>query len=336
MKAILAAVLGLSVLSCPKPPSPTPAPSPTPIPSPTPAPVRLSLLHREGSKFKDATGKVVNLQGYGGVCCVVGSGPDEFPSNGWPWIAESWLKELASYGGNYAHVRLGPPSPRQEPRSEMRPYADLPNGQPDLTRWNPAMWAKLNRLIDYADALGIYIEVDLIDAWDLKDPGNNAWNAKCDILQAAPKPLHQHFLEKVDIEIGHHRNVIYQIGNETFVCGSTLAWELGVVDTMHIQEEKSGHPRHMMGTNGGIGKVDRHGDVDYITTHQDAAAEVNALNKPVTVNEYNPWIGVATFKTRLVQAGKLGSNYFLWLSNASEPDRVASLEAIREWRKTHP
>jgi len=307
-----------------------------------------SLLHvQQGThNFVNAEGQRIWLLGYGGVCCHADN-----TVNGWPWFSESYLRELAAHGGDFIHLRMGPPSASLEPRPEYRPYLD--NGQ-----WNPACFAKLNALLDLAYSLGVYVEIDLIDGWALKDPSNNWWHLGVDIMRTSPKPPQQAFVNKVVAEVGRHPNILWQIGNETGVPTEngpvdpatgkptqvtidTLAWELGIVDAVHIQETASGHPRHIMATNAGIGKVDRHGDIDYIETHQcEAPEQPGATPKPVMVNECNGIPGTgesfSNFSKQVGIAESRGTYYQLWISDMPDGQRQQALDFILAYRKRHP
>lgn len=331
MKKLLI-VCALTFVACASVPPRPPAPSPTPTPTPTPPPPvtglpEPTLLHiKPGTnQFVNASGKRVWLLGYGGTCCHVDNAV-----NGWTQISEPWLRELAAHGGDFVHVRTGPSSKSLEPRPERRPYND------DGT-WNPAYFAQLNALIDLAYSLGVYVEVDLIDGWALKDPRNNWWMASCGILSSSPKPAYQRYVNKIVSSIGQHPNVLYQVGNETGVCGTaTLAWELGIVDAVHVQELTSGFKRHIMSTNAGIAKVDRHGDIDYVNSHQTEAPEQPGYTaKPIVTNESNP-NSFANFKAQLAIAEQRGTYIHLWISDMSEADRQASLDLIMSYRKRHP
>lgn len=333
MKKLLI-VCALTFVACASVPPRPPAPSPTPTPTPTPPPPvtglpEPTLLHiKPGTnQFVNASGKRVWLLGSSGICCHLDN-----VENGWPQISDKYLRELVSRGADLAHVRVGPYSKALEPRPEFRPYLD--NGD-----WNPLFFSHLNATLDLAYSLGVYIEIDLLDAWALKDPRNNSWPAgsnSCAILQLAPKPVHQRLINKVVAEVGRHQNILWQISNESFVCGSTLAWELGVVDTVHIQEQASNHPRHIMATNGGIAKVDRHGDIDFVNSHQCEAPEQPGYTpKPIVTNECNPE-SLQNFKRQLVIAEQRGTYYNLFWSDMSTADWNSALDVILAYRKRHP
>ena len=319
----------------------------------------LKVRHRttDGSftnEFIDANGKRVWLLGYGGVCCGAGSGPTEVPTNGWPWISEPYLRELAAHGGNFVHIRVGPNSKVLEPRPDMRPYLDGPNGKPDMNQWNPVFWANLNKLISLAYSLGVYVEIDVLDAWELKEPSQSAFPAPyntVEVLRRAPAPVHQRFINKLVHEIGANVNVLWQMSNESGVpmeaCtlpdGSqgqcpivNLAWDLGIADAIRIQEDLDHYPYHLRSTNAGLKKLDNHGDIDYVNTHQCSAPEQpKYTGKPITVNECNG-VGYENFRSQLALAQQRGTYYHLWVGDMSEADRLKSLDLIAEYRKTHP
>lgn len=330
----------------PPKPSPTPIPSPTPVPPVTGLP-EPTLLHTKGAAFINAEGKRVYLEGYGGTCCHVDN-----DVNGWTDISESYLKELAAHGGNFVHIRTGPYSKSLEPRPEYRAYnAD--------GSFNEGFYKRKLALIRLGRSLGVYFEIDVgPDGWSLKDSDNNFFGWTVDIMRRAPKLDVQHFVQKNVKEFGDEPNVIWQLGNENGVpqescilpdgthgqCSIvTLEYELGIADAIRIQEDKN--PKrlhHLKGTNAGLIKVDRHGDIDYIETHQCQAPEMPRYllppngpgMRPVMVNECNPE-SFTNFQKQLGIAEQNQTYYQLWISDMPESQRQQALDLIATYRKTH-
>lgn len=310
-----------------EPPTAPPVPSPVVSPSPSPAVAAPTLLKVVGNQFH-THGRRVWLLGYGGVCC------GDNVTDGWSWISEPYLRELAAHGGNFVHIRLGPYSDTIETRPNRRGYLD--SGE-----FNPQYFADLNTLIDLGHSLGVYFEIDLIDGWNVKDSMRSPWphgSNDCSILQRAPGKIHGKWLRKVVEEVGYHENILWQISNESGRCpplGTTPEWELGVAAIVRDQELLSDFPRHPIATNGELLKVDRNANIDYVELHQSEAPE-NAYNKPIMVNEYNPFIGTDQFQVQLMLAEARGTYFQLWLSDATESERHAALGIIMNYRRAHP
>jgi len=349
MSKLYAALIALALLAdCATHHPPTPQPTPSPVPSPTPPPVVTilpppTLLHVQGTRFINTEGKDVYLQGSGGVCCHL-----DPAVNLWPWVSDALLQDLAIHGANLIHIRLGPNGILLEPRANMRPYLEEPVGYSAngalLAKYNPQFFADLNKLLDRAYAFGIYVEIDLIDGWMQKDPKLSPWGADdkgCGIFKHSPKTVHADFLHRVVNELGRHSNILWQIGNETGVCGSSVDWELGVVRYVRTFETENGFPRHLIASNAEMTETDKSPQIDYLNTHQCSAPEQpNGVNKPIATNECN---GVPTtgesfkhFKAQMDLAHSRGTYYQLWWSDMPDSEWAASLDAILAYRKQHP
>jgi hypothetical protein len=213
-------------------------------------------LAAEGARFS------VELRG-AVICC------EEAKPNGWPLVTRKALRQMARAGANWTHVRLGPYPPSAE-GEEFAAYA--PGGS-----WNAAFWNRLRGLLAEATRLGVYVEIDVIDAWAFEH-GRSAFGEDCSVLAGAPRPHHLKWIRKVAAETGGFPNVIYQVGNETFDCDTTPAWELGVRDALRAA---LGGPTRLIGTNSHDPELEA--QFDYVARHVDEAQAPEG--RPLIVNE---------------------------------------------------
>ena len=239
-------------------------------------------LQVEGTRFS------VPLRG-AVVCC------EQAKANGWPLVNVPALRALAAAGVNWTHVRLGPYPPGAE-GDAFAGYA--PGGG-----WNDAFWQKVRRILSTAAALGIYVEVDVIDAWAFEH-GRSAFGQDCTAMARAPERRHLRWIRKVAAETGGFPNVTYQVGNETFDCPAAPAWELGVRDALR---EALGERRRLIGTNSHDPELEA--QFDYAARHVDEAQA--PPGRPLIVNETRP-LSPAQFETQLRAARRLGSTFVLW------------------------
>ena len=278
-----------------KPPTP---PSPPPSPSPAPAPSIVFPLKTAGTKFVDATGKPVWLSG-AIECC--NAGPTKFH---WPLASKEFIDLIAANSGNYTHMRLGPltktEDPGQAPYTQFRAYATNSNGRADINSWNQKYWTDVDALIKHAASKGVVVEMDLLDAWSLKEGPNDAighpWCLrysnqlfnKC-YANNVSLPPHEYALKLLDkavMEWGDNPNIIWEISNESGVVGKlamgppqeplhpipewevSVKFELAVVDAVRAAEAKYGYVRHLIGTNSERAKIERDAKIDYINKHE--------------------------------------------------------------------
>ena len=282
--------------------------SPAPIPEPTPAPVPAPVL---------APIQVVNghfsqpLKGIA-FCC------EDALSWGWPLINEAGLDLIASIDGNWATMRLGPFT-REGESPEFEAYSRT-GSKYNLSEWNPLFWDRVSQLLQYATSLGITVEVDIIDGWALKHPGNakvSPWSPSmnlrgldargCSITHSSPLPIHVAWIKKVVQETGMY-NVMYQIGNETDVCSSSLEWEQTIYDLVKEELHLMGFPERSVGTgNPRSGVV-----ADYETWHGFGIPPVLA-GGPVLINETdNQDHSVAEYIELIKRVQAAGAEMIYW------------------------
>lgn len=335
---ILACALLSALLACGKgsPTLPTPVPSASPSPSEEVFP---GPLHIEGERFLSRSGKSVILLG-GIVCCGGPDGPEnEYPGNGWPWASEDQISFHAENGANYMHFRLGPFTRKGE-RPEFVAYEDAGAGRVNLDVWNDSFWQALSQRVTYARSKGVYVELDLIDAWVLERPeispwskGNNingvdAVGERCDIITRPINSLQERWLTKIIEVTRPFDNVIYQVSNESGGnnCGGVLQeeWELSIIDLMRRL-----HPGALVGTNSGRGGIEA--VADYVTVHTYFAQPPRG--KPVMVNEYGENLSPEDINREMRDGIRMGgSSFHYWRGNHSRDEFLRTLEYLRSIR----
>lgn len=256
-------------------------------------------LQVEGTRFS------VPLRG-AVVCC------ERAKENGWPLVNVKALRALAAEGVNWTHVRLGPYPPGAEGPAFAAYAAD--------GSWNPAFWQKVRRILSTAAALGIYVEVDVIDAWAFEH-GRTAFGQDCSAMARAPDRRHLRWIRKVAEETGAFPNVMYQVGNETFDCDASPAWELGVRDALRAA---LGERRRLIGTNSHDPELEE--QFDYAARHVDEAQA--PPGRPVIVNESRA-LTPAAFEEQLRAAERLGSTFVLWRGTMNERQWKRALALLR-------
>lgn len=381
MKSLLPVGLLLALISCPTEPNP----QPTPTPVPTVAPKNL-LLRVEGGKFVRGAGEVVRLQG--AVLCCEGPDPkhDLAKLHGWPIVDEQYIDQLASFGLNWTHVRLGPHSPSYE-GEEFSAYAwvasssavdlvplrsagwaqahrwasadeatkDLAahgvgiaaavNLRVDLDTWNPVFWERAKRIAAHAKAMGVYLEVDLVDRWVSQhelSPLCRALNIQgvdeCGLLAFDGPPLARQaaFIRKAVAELGEFDNVLWQDGNEAWK-NPNASWSLAARDIVRAEETAHGFQHHPFGTNTGNALVIT--QVDYATFHGAGVHEQwtdgFARFWPTYTNEYDTLLPAAVM-ARAYQAKELGSTFQFWSGTLSEAERESVLRGLQALNMGQP
>lgn len=331
-------LLGLMVVSCDKCSyevitggMPTPAVTPDGIKILTRGPLKVS-----GNKFLDRDGKPVFLLG-ATICC------EDAKNLGWPFIHASILETFNDVKANYVHIRTGPFTNSEGP--EFVAYKVV-NGKVDLNQWDPNFWGKLRTIIYQASLQGVYVEVDLIDAWVLERAELTPWSknnniqgvdvGNCDILAQAPGAVHEKWIRKIAAETGEFDNVLYQVGNETFDCNGKVKdhWEHGVAVIMRDELTKNDYAIKPIGTNSHKSGIEDAEWIDYINKHSKEVPSVRA--KPVMVNEYDSAfisnIGPSGFDRLIRLAGSKGISYHLWKGDLSNEDFNKYLLKILAYR----
>lgn len=223
------------------------------------------------------------------ICC------QDAKKNGWPLVSRKALRKLARAGVNWTHVRLGPYPPQAE-------GPDFAAYRPDGS-WNEGFWGRVRDALAEAARLGIHVEVDVIDAWAFEH-GHSAFGEDCSAMAGPPRRHHLRWIRKVVAETADLPNVMYQVGNETFDCKASPAWELGVRDALRAA---LGPRARLIGTNSQDRALET--EFDYATRHADEAQPPGP--RPVIVNETGP-LTPAQFRAQQAAARALGSTFVLW------------------------
>jgi hypothetical protein len=270
---------------------------PEPPDDPTRGPLSVS-----GSHFYDAAGSRVWLAG-----TIPGCNNDEYPCGptaGWPFISRSCINRMVNEGaGNWIHLRLGPHTRWVEDRAQfaVEAYA-FGADRYDLNDFNEGFWNELTDRVAYAQRKGVYVEIDLIDAWTLeggnggkRSPWSHENNVNGVDLRCATNVLHQPlddtqrtWLSEIVHRIGSYDNVIFEISNEPYDCdghGVSPAWETEVATFVRGELARLPLPAHIIGTNVGPGSVTPIEAADYVTVHDLDRPLLGG--KPTGVNEHH-------------------------------------------------
>lgn len=263
--------------------------------------------------FIDAAGNPIWLTGM-----IVAGGPNGYPRWGWPWATTDAINLMVDRGGgNYVHFRTGPyiqsTLPDHIPAGKDI-YARMADGRYDLDNWNADFWMALHTRIDDAARRGVYVEVDLVDAWALEGVRENnaskqtrrdefsAWVAAnniqgeshgCEMLAGAPPQRVLDYVAKIARELARHSNVVFEVGNETNDCRTedgadpvplSVLFERGVIQQVRASLVAAGDPDHLIATNSANEQIEVLNQVDYINLHRDNPIPLHA-GKPTAVNE---------------------------------------------------
>jgi hypothetical protein len=301
-------------------------PPPVPSPSFTPAPLLMQPLEVRGGEFYPEL--------YGAIICCTEPYAKAYH---WPLISEEALRLLADNRANYTHIRLGP----HHIDNEGPGYSGylLVGDRYDLNQWDEGFWARVKNILTVAKGLGIYVEIDVVDAWVLERPQISPWGqfenvngygADCYVLRKAPDPIIERWVRKVVSETRSFPNVMYQIGNETFDCRGLLEaeFELGVKDI--IKSELNGINR-LIGTNSHDPFIES--KVDYVSYHQSNAP--SNIGKPVQVNEYGDNVTPEDYNRELNLGYSRGTYFHLWRAGMDDADWLKSLGYLKQFREAH-
>jgi len=259
------------------------------------------LLGTNGGQFVLPNGDPVDFRG--AISCCGGG-------YGWPVFDEAWVDYVASYAVTFLHVRLGPFLTGAGGESEWAAYGggyvDV-GGKADLTRFNDAFWNRVREVLKYAGDHGMWVEVDIADAWAVKHcrwgdvPGYSAWDSDNnvqhqDLCAAAGSraitagEVYDLWVRKVVYETGRYGNVIYQDGNELGLLDNyDDQWSLSIRDIVHDEEANNGYLHHLVGTNSESDSLIQESGIDYGEFHRESPVDSSRCHgKPCGVNEYNP------------------------------------------------
>jgi hypothetical protein len=184
---------------------------------------RLTRYHvKEPLRIVD--GKLVpKLRGAIGCCCCL---PPNDLGESWPLAPHEWSDAFGRAGFNLTHIRLGP-------------YSDQGFG-----------WGMLDRVrnnVKYANAHGLYVEVDTIDAWALVHQQPNLYNDTCDLTHDVPPVHYRQFVRQLVRKTGD-LHVLYNLGNEGWRCQPSRAWEDELNTLIKVSLRDFGYPDRPVGT----------------------------------------------------------------------------------------
>src|SRR6185295_13756375 len=251
--------------SCPPKPCPPncpPTPTPTPTVTPTPTPAPPFNLTIEGNHFHP---QILGAEG----CCNT---PPMDAAKGWTLAGPNEIDAYHSIKANMALFRTGP-------------YSDQNYGWSLLL--NPSGDSRLRAGCKYANSKSMGCDVDLVDHWSLK-PQNSAFNLyhdTCAVTKSAPPVRYQRWVREVVHQTGDLDNVIYNIGNEFWLCNPSQAWADGIVNVVRVAERDFGFKPHPIGSQYDIHNI---GNIryNYMEVHGD-----------ITEGFIPPDIGIPIFLT---------------------------------------
>lgn len=323
----LALVAGLIGCGGSLPTDPTPDPTPQATPTPPPQVNFHPPLRATSNGFQDASGRAVALHGASYF-------PPDSKAYGWPSrVSREKLEQISKAGMNFVAVRLGPFIERAE-GSDQVGYKLYPGGKVDLDSWNDSFWGDMESFLRDANSLGIYVELDMIDAWGLErrlNPwaGENNINGvdegDCGILSGSITYRQQQWVNKVGELVAKYPNTLLQISNESGGgnCHGALKpeWELSVYRAIKSNLSWRGVDRPV-GTNSEDPTVEH--NVDYVEHH--SCSGFGSSSRPSGVNEWNCALPIAEFCARQKEAVARGGWFLLWGDNMAVSDWEEALK----------
>jgi len=293
------------------------------------------LLRTTGNRFVRPDGALVTLRG-AIPCCTTEDG-EANPE--WPLASAAFRQRARDLGDvNFLHIRLGPwraeVTSDQWVRDLGGAYLEAGGDKVDLTKWNPALWSKVDMLLADAGDAGQWVEVDVCDGWGVKHaklgdfgpawayhpwlPHNNVqgedWIASAGTGAIAAGSVFEAWARRVVERTGRHGNVIYQLGNENgLIPGFKPDWERSTAALIRDEEGRRAYGRHLIGTQSQLATLINDPSIDYAEFHTNGGT-VNALAKPTAVNEYNPDppLQGAAAHSHYCTAAASGVMYWLW------------------------
>ena len=297
------------------------------------APLRISAGKWTG--FEDSNGRPFWPKG------LISGGGAEGGAEGWPLIDDVTLRLIHDNGGNFTHINMGPFVRWFEGPEDEAYYFNPQTGRYNLQIWNEAFWTRVDHILTLAEDLGIYVEVDLVDGWTMKyhdvpPPKDriSPWQAghndngvayDCEHMPT-DNPTAKAWLQKIAAVTGSHRNVIYQVGNETNTCPAMgkPAWEAMVVAEM----EQHLPAARLFGTNSKNPDIERAPWIDYVSRHRDYPEPYPLIvEKPVGVNEYGDSTP-AQFALEVWHAFARGTYLAYWQGSDDFYERRDTLSAM--------
>ena len=191
-------------------------------------------------------------------------------------------------------------------RSDQPGYAGGGN-KFDLAQWDPAYFQRLRAFVDHAGRRGVVVELNLFcpfyeeSMWRLS-PMNAANNingigvvARTNVYVLGAEPallaVQETLVRKLVGELREFDNLYYEICNEPYFGGVTLAWQRHIADVISTTEGPRG-PRHLISQNIANGRAlveNPHPAVSIFNFHYatppDTVAMNYALGKVIGDNE---------------------------------------------------
>ncbi|MFN7936788.1 MAG: hypothetical protein U0R19_25940 [Bryobacteraceae bacterium] len=175
-------------------------------------------------------------------------------------LAKDGLNMTRIFTGIYREVpgdfgiRFNTLAPKDE--DYVSPYAKTSAGKYDLSRWNPAYFARLKDFLTQAGKRGIVVEVTLFctyyndrmwklsPLYDAAVPNTEVLALKHPALTAAQVG----FTRKLVTELKDFDNIYYEIANEPYFAGVTLEWQALIAKTIAETESALG-VKHLIAQN---------------------------------------------------------------------------------------
>src|SRR5262245_60381391 len=166
---------------------------------------------------------VPKLRGAIGCCCCL---PPNDLAESWPLTPREWSDAFGRARFNLTHIRMGP-------------FSDQGYG-----------WGMLDRVranVQYANAHGLYVEVDLVDSWALVNREPNLYNDTCDLTHNVPPVHYRQFVRQIVKKTGD-LHVLYNLGNEGWRCQPSRAWEDELNTLVKVSLHDFGYPDRPVGS----------------------------------------------------------------------------------------
>jgi hypothetical protein len=299
-------------------------------------------LKVEGNKFLNAAGQVVRLQGVIACCADADVDSPGTLEYGWPLVNVPFLELLAQYKQNFCHIRLGPMLQKnwdgQGADGETNPGVQgyvLRANKYDLDQFEPTYWTGVEQVIVAARALGIYVQVDLADAWVLdhqlgpwSDERNHQnWEGgSLAVMSAAPKGYHEKWIRQAVKVCGRFDNVLWQDGNESFKGGNGMApWVLGMRNIVRDEENRDSYAHRPFGTNSQREEIEE--GCDYGVYHEKTAPD--PTTHPRMTNEYGDLSPSGVLAQVRIAWASEGVQFHYWRGGHNGKDFLATLETIK-------
>ena len=150
-----------------------------------------------------------------------------------------------------------------KPGRYITPWAEADNGKWDLSKWNPAYFARLKDFLAEASKRGIVVEVTLFTAYynehrwkecplyierNVNGIGNAPFDESLTLRHALLVEAESAMVRKIVTELNGFDNVIFEICNEPYFAGVTLDWQRHIARIIS-STEKSLPNRHLIAQN---------------------------------------------------------------------------------------